>query len=403
MRIAVYDNLPPGGAKRAAYEFGRRLARDHQVDLYQLSTTSRRAFDMSNHVRRVYRYPYAPLFGLLNARLARGRLAPRSITLFGPLREVHARIARDITQRGYDIVLAHTDAMTQSPYLLRWLPAGVGVYYCQEALRVMREPAIMAEHRRTLRRSPEPVATLRVLEDRWVLGRLQRADLETVRRASTILVNSRFSREQVLAAYGRDATVSYLGVDEAIFSPGPAGPRRREVLSIGSPVALKGHDLVIRALSLVPRAIRPRLTVIAPTSPDTDDLATSARLLDVELAFESQLSDEDLAGRYRQVLATVCASRMEPFGLTALESMACGTPVVAIREGGYRETVVDGETGLLVDLTAEAMAAGITGLVSDPARVERLGRQARAHVLQGWTWAQSEQRLDDILQGLARR
>jgi glycosyltransferase involved in cell wall biosynthesis len=403
MRIAVYDNLPPGGAKRAAYELGRRLARNHDVDLYQLSTTSREAFDLSPDVRRVFRYRYAPLFGLLNARLARGHLAPRSLTLFAPLRALHARIARDMSERGYDIVLAHTDAMTQSPYLLRWLPPGVGVYYCQEALRVTREPAILAEHRRALRRSPEPIATLRVLEDRWVLPRWQRADFETVRRASAILVNSRYSREQVLAAYARDATVAYLGVDEELFSPQLGGSRVPEVLSIGSPIALKGHELTVRGLSLVPAAIRPRLLVIAPASADRDALADTAHRLQVEIAFESQLTDLDLATRYRRELATVCASRMEPFGLTALESMACGTPVVAIREGGFLETVVDGETGLLVDPTPEALAAAIARLASNPAEVEQLGRQARAHVLRGWTWAQSAQRLADILAELARR
>jgi len=403
MRIAVYDNLPPGGAKRAAYELGRRLARDHEIDLYQLSTTSREAFDLSPDVRRVYRYPYAPLFGLLNARLARGHLAPRSLTLFAPLRALHARIARDMRQRGYDIVLAHTDAMTQSPYLLRWLPPGVGVYYCQEVLRVTREPAILSEHRRALRRSPEPVATLRVLEDRWVLPRWQRADLETVRRASAILVNSRYSRDQVLAAYAREATVAYLGVDEETFSPQPGGSRDPEILSIGSPIALKGHEVTVRALSLIPAAIRPRLRVVAPASPDRDALAVVARGLQVEVAFESQLSDQELAVRYRRVLASVCASRMEPFGLTALESMACGTPVVAIKEGGFLETVVDGETGLLVDPTPEALAAAIAKLASNPAQVEQLGRQARAHVLGGWTWAQSAKRLEDILAGLARR
>ena len=403
MRVAVYDNLPPGGAKRAAYELGRRLARDHEVDLYQLSTTSREAFDLSTDVRNVFRYQFAPFFGLLNQRLARGHLAPRSLTMFAPLRALHARIARDMIERSYDIVLAHTDAMTQSPYLLRWLPRGVGVYYCQEALRVTREPVILAEHRRALRRSAEPIASLRVLEDRWVLGRWQRADLETVRRASVILVNSHYSREQVMAAYGREATVVYLGVDEEVFSPQAHGPREREIISIGTPIALKGHELIIRALSLVPAPIRPRLRVVASASADRDALAATARSVQVEVVFESQLSDRDLALRYCRALATVCAARMEPFGLTALESMACGTPVIAVREGGFLETVLDGESGRLVDPYPEALADAIATMAADPAEVERLGRQARAHVLDGWTWSQSARRLEDILAGLAGR
>jgi glycosyltransferase involved in cell wall biosynthesis len=143
--------------------------------------------------------------------------------------------------------------------------------------------------------------------------------------------------------------------------------------------------------------------VVASASADRDALAVTARRLEVEIAFDSQLSDHQLAVRYRQALATVCAARMEPFGLTALESMACGTPVVAIKEGGFLETMVDGETGLLVNANPEALAAGIATLASNPTEVERLGRQARAHVLRGWTWTQSAQRLEDILAGLARR
>ena len=87
MRIAIYENLPPGGAKRASFEFGRFLAQRHEVDLYRLSITDNRAFDLAPLVHQVYTYRYAPLGGLLDARLTGGHFAPRSYTLFGPLQE----------------------------------------------------------------------------------------------------------------------------------------------------------------------------------------------------------------------------------------------------------------------------------------------------------------------------
>ena len=64
MRIAIYDNLPPGGAKRTAFEFGRQLAQRHQVDLYRLNTTSRQAYDLASVTARVYEYRYSPFFGV---------------------------------------------------------------------------------------------------------------------------------------------------------------------------------------------------------------------------------------------------------------------------------------------------------------------------------------------------
>jgi glycosyltransferase involved in cell wall biosynthesis len=403
MRIAIFENLPPGGAKRAAYEFGRHLTTRHEVDLYQLSTTSRRAFDLGPLVRAVYRYRYAPLFGMLDGQLAHGHLAPRSITLFRPLRTLHRRIAADIIQRGYDVVLAHTDAMTQSPYLLRWLPPRVSVYYCQEALRVTREPAILAAHRRTLMASRPPIGTLRVLEDRVVLARLAAADRRTVQAAGTILVNSNHSRQQVLRAYARDATVCYLGVDPDIFSPAAGDQRLNEVLSVGSPLLAKGHDLIIRALALVPATNRPRLRVVTASMEQAETLTSLAHGLGVELTFESTITDAALAERYRHALACLCASRMEPFGLTALESMACGTPVIAIREGGFPETVLDGETGLLVEPTPDSMGTAIARLASSPDEARRWGSRGRANVLEKWTWAQSSHHLEELLQRFAKR
>jgi len=76
---------------------------------------------------------------------------------------------------------------------------------------------------------------------------------------------------------------------------------------------------------------------------------------------EGGLSDLELIERYRRAALCLLTSRLEPLGLTAMEAAACGTPVVAVCEGGYRETVVDGTTGLLADRDPEALGAATVG------------------------------------------
>ena len=398
MRIAIYENLPPGGAKRTSFEFGRFLSSRHQIDLYRLSITNNRLFDLAPLVKQVYEYPFAPLRGLLDGRLKQGHFAPRSYVLFRPLRHLHRLISQDIRRRGYDVVLAHTDAMTQSPYLLRWLDTVPSLYYCQEALRVRQERVAMDLHREHLRESRFPVSTLRLIEDSWVLPRLAAADAASAAAAGTIAVNSQYSRERVFAAYGRHAVVCYLGVDPEKFKPDASVARRREVISIGSPAFLKGHGLVIDALSRIPTERRPALRIIMASRANAGPLEQQAKAQSVNLVIETGLDEAALADRYRAAIATICAARLEPFGLTAIESMSCGTPVVAIDEAGYRESVVNGTTGLLVDPEPAALADAIASLLDAPDRVAALGQAGRESVVQRWTWEHAGQRLETLLE-----
>jgi len=395
VRIAIWENLPPGGAKRAAFELGRALAGRHEVDLYRLTDTSHRAYDLQPFVHRVHAYRHSPVFGLFDRRLAQGRLAPRSLTVFGSLRRTHQRIAADIRRGGYDVVLANTDGMTQSPYLLRWLAPVPRVYFCQEVLRVVQERGLRNQWRRQQRGAM--LGPIVAAEDRLVLRFLAAADRRNVEAAGTIVVNSRYMRERVLSAYGRPARVCYLGVDIDRFRPDPSVARVNEVLSIGSPLWIKGHDLVIDALALLPSDHRPALRVIAQAARGSADLESRARRSGVRLEIESGVDEARLVQRYRRALATIGGARLEPFGFTVLESMACGTPVIAIDEGGYRETVVPGKTGLLVAPEPAALSAAIAQLAMDPERARSMGVQGRARVARCWTWSKSVTRLETIL------
>ena len=403
MRIAVYENLPLGGALRTSYELGRALLRrGHQIDVFRLSTyPDKGPFDLAKEVDPVHVVPFRPLFGALESRVLGGHFAPRSYTLFGPLKKVHQNIAARIRDGGYDAVLLHPDAMTGAPYVLHWLDGMPTVYYCQEPPRIVTEHTTLDQHRRKL--AGGPTGPIRVLEDTLILGRLGEADRENAQRARVIAVNSVYSRERVWAAYARNAIVCHLGIQADLFTPAPAGsPRRREVLSFGAPMEAKGHDLTIRALGLMPPASRLALRVVLPQAASSEQLEITAGRHGVELDVERGLPESEIVERYQKAQMTACTARLEPFGLTAIESMACGTPVVGIREAGYRDSITDGVTGILVEPEAESFAAGITRLAGDDALVAKMGAAGRSDAVARWTWERTAAQMEAILQSAAQ-
>ena len=81
----------------------------------------------------------------------------------------------------------------------------------------------------------------------------------------------------------------------------------------------------------------------------------------------------------------IYAPRLEPFGLAPLEACACGTPVVAIAEGGVRETIVDGKNGRVVSyFDPFALGKAVSSFTNDLEHATAMGVKARTYVLENW-------------------
>jgi glycosyltransferase involved in cell wall biosynthesis len=211
------------------------------------------------------------------------------------------------------------------------------------------------------------------------------------------LTVSRFSAE-VLGAPPDRTEVIYGGADPRRFAPQPGGDRDG-VLFVGRLTPHKGVDRLIRALPA-----RAGLRIAGsgghdPRPPERDYPDLLRRLAEGrDVRFLGPASEEDLPGLYRRaaVLALpsvdrTCYGRPVPvselLGLTALEAMASGTPVVASRIGGLAEVVVDGETGFLVEPgDLAALHDRLALLVSDRRLAARLGANARDLVVRRFTW-----------------
>ena len=186
------------------------------------------------------------------------------------------------------------------------------------------------------------------------------------------------------------------GVDTGAFWPtGPVARRGSagRLLTLGRLVERKGIDIAIAALPQLPGA-----ELVVAGGPERDLLAEDAeyrRLRDIardcgvsdRVLFTGAVTRTQVPALIRSADAVVCTPWYEPFGITSLEAMACGVPVVAAAAGGLTDSVVHGTTGLLIpprDPGALAAAAG--KLLADPAMRAAFGEAGARRARCWYSW-----------------
>jgi len=199
--------------------------------------------------------------------------------------------------------------------------------------------------------------------------------------------------------------VVYPGVDTRRFAPDPAATRSvpPRFVYIGRLKRYKGVEFLIQALALARRE-RPDLSVdIAGTGDDRTRLEAVARRHGVSDAvrFLGFVDERTRLTLLRESVANVFPSPKEGWGITVMEAAACGTPSLASNSPGLRDSVRDGQTGILVPhRDAGRLAQEMLRLASDPALVARLGLAARAWAEQ-LTWDGAAGRVERHLEKLA--
>jgi glycosyltransferase involved in cell wall biosynthesis len=225
-----------------------------------------------------------------------------------------------------------------------------------------------------------------------------REELASARSFGSVLVNSFFSRESVLRAYGIEGKVCYLGVDTTLFRD-HGTPREGFVVGVGSFTPEKRIEFVIKALSHVSPQHRRLVWIGNVAAPQyLAELHALATALDVTFEPRLRISDAEIVQVLNRASVMAYAPRLEPFGFAPLEANACGTPVSAVAEGGVRETVVSGVNGVLCEPEPEAMAVDLQRLLDNPHYARRLGATARELVLARWSLEAAVGRLEDRLQ-----
>jgi len=392
MKIAIFHNLPSGGAKRTLFEVVQRLVARHEISVFTLSCANHEFADLRPLVNHHEIVPFQPS-PKFNSPFGRINMLGRLFDLIR-LRAVENKLAHKMSSLDFDVVFVNPCQFENSPSLLTFLQDVPSVFFLQEPLRILYEemPARPYDKKKAgLRRLVDSFDPLPGL----YRSVLRKNDIRNVLAANLVLVNSTFVRDSAKMIYGVEATVNYLGVDTQFFHP-IAGDKHPTVVSVGSLTPLKGFDFIIRSIAHIPNEKRPTLKIASNFSnpPEYEYLNNLAQALKVDLVFQKEISDQSLVKLYNQAALTVYAPIREPFGLVALESMACATPVVGVREGGIQETVVDHKTGRLTSRNEVEFAEAIQELLNDRKKAAEYSRNGRALMLERWTWEAATERLE---------
>ncbi len=270
----------------------------------------------------------------------------------------------------------------------------------------------------------------RVAEDPADLEQQIRVDIErrTMAAADKIIASTEVDRANMAAAYGahqRSVAVIPGGVDLTLFRPGSKlGARRalglgreRTLLFVGRIQRLKGIDILLRAAAELARDSKPlRVLIVGGIPPGihgrvSEEEREIARLrslagelgLDEIVDFVGAVDQERLPIYYRAADVTVMPSSYESFGLVAVESLACGTPVVASRVGGLAAIVRDGENGLLVPWRHPRLFADkIRAVLGDSDLRQRL-RDNGLVTAERFGWAATAERTVDVYDAVLRQ
>jgi glycosyltransferase involved in cell wall biosynthesis len=178
----------------------------------------------------------------------------------------------------------------------------------------------------------------------------RKLDLESTKDIDVFIANSTVTQQRIKQYYDKPSTVVHPPVDVDKFTPPPKGERSGYVLW-GRHVPYKRFDLAIEACN----RLGVQLTVIGSGS-DTDRLK---RLAGPTITFTGRISDADLI-KHAQSAKAFLFPNEEDFGISAVEALAAGTPVIAYAKGGALDIVQDGETGVLFkNQTVESLVAAI--------------------------------------------
>ncbi len=314
-------------------------------------------------------FPGAPIYSLLaNRDQLDGRLSRRDLRLswlqrFNRIPNLQrkalpllAGAARSLDAGDYDLVICSDAAIIKA---IHTRPDALKICYCHTPMRYVWD--LYDDYYQ----HSGPLARLGL---RLCAGRIRRADREAAETVDVFVANSRHVAERIRRNYGRASVVIHPPVD--VDYPPPVAKPDEFYLVVSELVHYKRVELAVDACTRLGRPL-----VVIGTGPMLADLGGRAGSCVRLLGWQSDEMVRDHLRRCRALL--FCGE--EDFGLTPVEAMAAGRPVIAYRAGGATETVVEGATGLFFDeQSPAAVAEAIRAFEKNEGRLQSATMQERA-------------------------
>ncbi len=265
--------------------------------------------------------------------LQRLRPSARTFRAFFPL---YPAAIESFDLSDYDLVVSSSSAWAHGVLCDE---RSVHVSYCHNPFRYAWN-----DRNRTLARRRNPITRAFL---RGAFGRWRQWDWIAAQRTNRYVANSRTTQARIRAYFGRESAVVYPPVDTGRFQPGPVGDHYAVVSEL---MAHKQIDVAIAAFNKLGLPL-----IVVGDGPDARRLR---RLAGPTVHFAGRVSDRTVAEIIQGARALIVTS-VEEFGIAAVECQAAGRPVIAKREGGALETILDGVTGCFWSGGSEDLASAV--------------------------------------------
>ena len=208
-----------------------------------------------------------------------------------------------------------------------------------------------------------------------IVGHFMRLyDFKMAQKVDYFIANSEETKARIQKFYRRDSEVIYPPVSLPITENIKPKTNKDYYLVVGRIVGSKGLDLAVEAAE----KLNFKLKIVGLPAGYYTGYKALSKKAQQNVEFLGHVSDEELVNLYSRAKAFLALAEDEDFGITPVESMLCGTPVIAYYGGGYKETIVDGETGLFFrEYTTESLINAIKQFESMKFSSEDCKKQAQ--------------------------
>ena len=276
-----------------------------------------------------------------------------------------------------------------------------------EVAKLLNEPAFFTAHSLGAWKREQMGGNMKEMEEKFKFNHRISEELRIFNSVNAQTVTTRVQKDKLEQLYeykSDNVIVIPPGVDVHAYHPVKPGDREiktelpdRYIFCLSRLDTNKGHDLLLNAFDIVRKAISDIHLVIGggSTSPQQREMDLLAMIRQIikekdmhnRVHITGYVPDEMMVPYYQQAELFVLPSLFEPFGMTALEAMACGTTVVASKFGGIKDVISSGENGLLVDPTdAQEFADALIMLLEDCQQCERMGREGCKAIYKDFSW-----------------
>lgn len=185
------------------------------------------------------------------------------------------------------------------------------------------------------------------------------------------------------------------GVDIEKFNP--TYKEKKYFLVPGRFKPYKRFELAIEAFENFEKKYKNFELIIVGNADDKEYYKKIKRYAKKNIKIFTNIDDDQFVKFYQNCFAVLLTAKNEDFGIVSVEAQACGKPVIAVNEGGFKETVIDGKTGFLTEAKASSVAEHMLILVKNSNLRKEMSKNARKNATK-YSWKNFSKKMEVLIE-----